>query len=183
MRRFVGLCYINFSPLKSMEFQLSLEKKNNVIRPKLIENERNEVLNFFTFSKKKSIFFKFWKSPEKNSSKSCFFWKDDSISKWFKIISNHFLRFLKASLENWDFTLNNSETLNATILLYAKSSHLKTKVVIINLNCGTRKEHLTVVVKFSPPPGIWPVQESHSGKGAAKGDLSKKALWNSGRVD
>ena len=102
-------------------------KKINVIRPKLIENERNEVLNFFTFSKKKSIFFKFWKSPEKNSSKSCFFWKDDSISKWFKIISNHFLRFLKASLESWDFTLSNSETLNATILLYAKSSHLEAK--------------------------------------------------------
>ena len=102
-------------------------KKINVIRPKLIENERNEVLNFFTFSKKKSIFFKFWKSPEKNSSKSCFFWKDDSISKWFKIISNHFLRFLKASLESWDFTLSDSETLNAMILLYAKSSHLEAK--------------------------------------------------------
>ena len=59
MRRLVGLCYVNFSPLKSMESQLSLEKAINVIRPKLIENERNEVLNFFTFSKKKSIFFKF----------------------------------------------------------------------------------------------------------------------------
>ena len=102
-------------------------KKINVIRQKLIENERNEVLNFFTFSKKKSIFFKIWKSSEKNSSKSCFFWKDDSISKWFKIISNHFLRFLKASLESWDFTLSDSETLNAMILLYAKSSHLEAK--------------------------------------------------------
>ena len=30
------------------------------------------------------------------------------------------------------------------------------------------------------PPGIWPVQETHSGKGAAKGDLSKKPLSNSG---
>ena len=39
-----------------------------------------------------------------------------------------------------------------------------------------------MVVKFSPP-WIWPVQESHSGKGAAKGDLSKKALWNSGNGD
>ena len=102
-------------------------KKINVIRPKLIENERNEVFIFFTFSKKKSTFFKIWKSPEKNSSKSCFFWKDDSISKWFKIISNHFLRFLKASLESWDFTLSDSETLNAMILLYAKSSHLEAK--------------------------------------------------------
>ena len=30
------------------------------------------------------------------------------------------------------------------------------------------------------PPGIWPVQETHSGDGAAKGDLSKKPPWNSG---
>ena len=30
------------------------------------------------------------------------------------------------------------------------------------------------------PPWIWPVQETHSGDGAAKGDLSKKVLWNSG---
>ena len=49
---------------------------------------------FFYFFEKKSIFFKFWKSPEKNTSKSCFFWKDDSISKWFKMISHYFLRFL-----------------------------------------------------------------------------------------
>ena len=36
-------------------------------------------------------------------------------------------------------------------------------------------------VKFIPPSsGIWPVQETHSGDGAAKGDLSKKPLWNSG---
>ena len=34
-------------------------KKINVIRPKLIENERNEVLIFFYFFEKKSIFFKF----------------------------------------------------------------------------------------------------------------------------
>ena len=52
MRRFVGLCYVNFSPLKSMESQLSLEKKINVLRPKLIENERNEVLKIFHFFKK-----------------------------------------------------------------------------------------------------------------------------------
>ena len=30
------------------------------------------------------------------------------------------------------------------------------------------------------PPGIWPVQEMHSSEGAAKGDLSKKRLRNSG---
>ena len=38
---------------------------------------------------------------------------------------------------------------------------------------------IMVVVKFSPP-GIWPVQQTRSGKGAAKGDLSNKPLWNSG---
>ena len=130
MRRFVGLCYVNFSPLKSMESQLSLEKqKINVIKPKLLENERNEVLIFFCFFEKKSIFFfKFWKSFEKKQLQELFFfWKDDSISKWFKIIPNHFLRFLKALLESWDFTLSDSETLNAMILLYVKSSHLEAK--------------------------------------------------------
>ena len=127
MRRSVDPCYTSFLPLKSMKSQLSLDKKINVVRPKLIANETNEILKIFNFFPKNWTFFKFWKSPEKNSSKSCFFWKDDSISKWFKIISNHFLRFLKASLESWDFTLSDSETLNAMILLYAKSSHLEAK--------------------------------------------------------
>ena len=103
-------------------------KKINVLRPKLIENETNEVLKIFHFLKKKSNFFKFWKSHEKNSSKSCFFWKNDSTSRMSRIVSNHFLKFLKTSLESWDFTLNDSETLNATILLYTKSSHLEAKI-------------------------------------------------------
>ena len=102
-------------------------KKINVIRPKLIENERNEVLNFFTFSKKNPFFSNFENPLKKTAPRAVFFWKDDSISKRFKIISNHFLRFLKASLESWDFTLSDSETLNAMILLYAKSSHLEAK--------------------------------------------------------
>ena len=127
MRRSADPRYTSFLPLKSMTSQLSLEKKINVSRQKLIENERNVILKLFNFFQKKRDFFEFWKSPEKNSSKSCFFWKDDSISKWFKIISNHFLRFLKASLESWDFTLSDSETLNAMILLYVKSSHLEAK--------------------------------------------------------
>ena len=38
----------------------------------------------------------------------------------------------------------------------------------------------TMRVKFSAPPEIWPVQETHSGKGATKGDLFKKPLRNSG---
>ena len=37
-------------------------KNINVIRPKLIENERNEVLNFFTF-RKKIHFFQILKIP------------------------------------------------------------------------------------------------------------------------
>ena len=132
-------------------------KQINVTRPKLIENERNEVLKNFHFFQKNPFFFKFWKSPE----------KIDSTSKLYTIVANHFLKILKVSLESWDFTLNDSVTLNATILLYAKSSHLeakrsqfsawkrgiwyfenwksshlKTEDVIINLKCGTHKEYL-----------------------------------------
>ena len=75
MRRFVGLCYVNFSPLKNMESQLSLEKKINVIRPKLIENERNEVLNFFTFSKKNPLFSNFENPLKKTAPRAVFFEK------------------------------------------------------------------------------------------------------------
>ena len=102
-------------------------KKINVSRQKLIENERNEILKLFNFFQKKRDFFEFWKSPEKNSSRSCFFWKVHSTSKLFRIASNHFQNFLKVSLERFDFTLNDCETLNATIQLYAKSSHLEAK--------------------------------------------------------
>ena len=101
------------------------KKKINVMWPKLIENERNENLKLFHFSKKKSIFFQILKIPWKNSSKSCFFWKVDSTSKPYKIVSKHFQRLLKVSLERYGFTLYDSEALNATISLYAKSSHLK----------------------------------------------------------
>ena len=90
-------------------------KKINVSRQKLIENERNEILKLFNFFQKKRDFFEFWKSPEKNSSRSCFFWKVHSTSKLFRIASNHFQNFLKVSLERFDFTLNDFETLNATI--------------------------------------------------------------------
>ena len=71
--------------------------------------------NFSIFFKKKTFFFKFWKSSEKNSSRSRFFWKVHSTSKLFRIASNHFQNFLKVSLERFDFTLNDFETLNATI--------------------------------------------------------------------
>ena len=103
-------------------------KKINVTRLKLIENERNEVLkNFHFFKKKIHFFFKFWKSPEKTAPGAVFFWKIDSTSKPYTIVANHFLNILKVSLESWDFTLNDSVTLNATIQLYAKSSHLEAK--------------------------------------------------------
>ena len=128
MRRSACPWYTNSSPLKSMESQLSLEKKINVLRPKLIVNETNEFLKNFQFFKKKWIFFTFWESPEKNSSWSCFFWKSYSTSKLSKIVSNYFLTFLKVLLESSDFTLNDFETLNATILLYLKSSHLEAKI-------------------------------------------------------
>ena len=82
---------------------------------------------FLLFRKKNPFFSNFENPLKKTAPRAVFFWKDDSISKWFKIISNHFLRFLKASLESWDFTLSDSETLNAMILLYAKSSHLEAK--------------------------------------------------------
>ena len=90
-------------------------KKINVTRLKLIENERNEVLKNFHFFHKKSIFFKFWKSPEKTAPGAVFFWKVHSTSKLFRIASNHFQNFLKVSLERFDFTLSDFETLNATI--------------------------------------------------------------------
>ena len=74
MRRFAGLCYVNFSPLKSMESQLSLGKINvNVLRPKLIENERNEVLKNFYFSKKNPIFSKFENPMKKTAPRAVFF--------------------------------------------------------------------------------------------------------------
>ena len=90
-------------------------KKSNVMWPKLIEIERNENLKLFHFFKKKSTFFQILKIPWKNSSRSCFFWKVHSTSKLFRIASNHFQNFLKVSLERFDFTLNDFETLNATI--------------------------------------------------------------------
>ena len=75
MRRFVGLCYVNFPPLKSMESQLSLEKIN-VIRPKLIENERNEVLIFFLLFRKKNAFFSNFENPlKKTAPRAVFFEK------------------------------------------------------------------------------------------------------------
>ena len=53
MRRFVDSCYTSFLPLKSMKSQLSLDKKINVVRPKLIVNETNEILKTFNFFQKK----------------------------------------------------------------------------------------------------------------------------------
>ena len=90
-------------------------KKINVMWPKLIEIERNENLKLFHFFKKNQHFFKFWKSTEKTAPGAVFFWKVHSTSKLFRIASNHFQNFLKVSLERFDFTLNDFETLNATI--------------------------------------------------------------------
>ena len=50
-------------------------KKINVIRPKLIENERNEVLNFFTFSKKNPFFSNFENPLKKTAPRAVFFEK------------------------------------------------------------------------------------------------------------
>ena len=127
MRRSVDPCYTSVLPLKSTKSQLSLEKKLMSRDQNLLQTKQTKFWKFSIFSKKLN-FFQILKIPwKKQLQELFFFWKDDSISKWFKIISNHFLRFLKASLESWDFTLSNSETLNATILLYAKSSHLEAK--------------------------------------------------------
>ena len=49
-------------------------KQNNFNRPKLIENERNEVLNFFTFSKK-NPFFQILKIPWKKQLQELFFFE------------------------------------------------------------------------------------------------------------
>jgi len=91
-------------------------------KKKLMSTDKNSLktkeMKFWKFSiffQKKTDFFKFWKSPEKNSSRSCFFWKAHSTSKLFRIASNHFQNFLKVSLERFDFTLDDFETLNATI--------------------------------------------------------------------
>ena len=102
-------------------------KKINVVRPKLIVNETNEILKTFNFFSKKVNFFQILKIPCENSSRSCFAWKIYSTSKLFKITSNHLQDFLKVSLESSDSTLNDYETLNATISFYVKSSHLEAK--------------------------------------------------------
>ena len=105
--------------------------KTNVLKPKLIVNETNEFLKNFQFFKKKWDFFKFWESPEKNSSWSCFFWKSDSTSKLSKIVSDYFLTFLKVLLESSNFNLNNlrlSFPLNGTTLSYLKSPCLEAKI-------------------------------------------------------
>ena len=113
--------------IKKYEVSAFTGKKINVVRPKLIANETNEILKIFNFFPKNWTFFKFWKSPEKNSSRSCFFWKIYSTSKLFKIASNHLQHFLKVSLESSSSTLNDFQTLNATISFYVKSSHLEAK--------------------------------------------------------
>ena len=63
-------------------------------------------------SKKEMKFCEIFENPQK---KSCFFRKAHSISKLFRIASNHFQKFLNVSLEKFDFTLSDFETLNATI--------------------------------------------------------------------
>ena len=90
-------------------------KKINVNRQKLIENERNEILKIFNFFQKKNRFFQILKILWKKQLQELFFWKVHSTSKLFRIASNHFQNFLKVSLERFDFTLNDFETLNATI--------------------------------------------------------------------
>ena len=104
-------------------------KKINVLRPKLIVNETNKFLKNFQFFKKKMDFFHILRIPwKKTAPGAVFFWKSYSTSKLSKIVSNYFLTFLKVLLESSDFTLNDFETLNATILLYLKSSHLEAKI-------------------------------------------------------
>ena len=49
MRRSVDPCYTSVLPLKSTKSQLSLEKKINVVRLKIIANETNEILKIFHF--------------------------------------------------------------------------------------------------------------------------------------
>ena len=73
MRRSADPRYTSFLPLKSMTSQLSLEKKINVSRQKLIENERNEILKLFNFFKKKEIFSNFENPLKKTAPGAVFF--------------------------------------------------------------------------------------------------------------
>ena len=50
-------------------------KKINVIRPKLIENERNEVLNFLLFREKNPFFSNFENPLKKTAPRAVFFLK------------------------------------------------------------------------------------------------------------
>ena len=74
MRRSADPRYTSFLPLKSMTSQLSLEKKINVSRQKLIENERNEILKIFNL-KKKQIFSNFENPLKKTAPGAVFFEK------------------------------------------------------------------------------------------------------------
>ena len=96
------------------------------------ESLQNEILNFFHFFKKKSTFFQILKIPWKNSSRSCFFLK--SWVSWlnFKTTQNRFKTFSEVTegiigKVSDGFTLYDFETLNATISLYARSSHVEAK--------------------------------------------------------
>ena len=115
------------STIKKYGISAFTGKKINVIRPKLISNDKNEIWENFNFFFKKLSFFEISRICKKNSSKSCFFWKFHPTSKHFRITSNHFENFLKLSLESSRFTLNDSGTPNATNSFPGQESHLEAK--------------------------------------------------------
>jgi len=103
-----------FAVVTLRKMRLSLLRLPLWFSQKLIENERNEILKLLNFFKKKR-FFQILKIPWKKQLQELFFWKAHSTSKLFRIASNHFQNFLKVSLERFDFTFNDFETLSATI--------------------------------------------------------------------
>ena len=98
-------------------WRLSFHWKKKIMSTDKNSSKTKEIKfwNFSNFFKKKEIFSNFENPLKKTAPGVVFFWKVHSTSKLFRIASNHFQNFLKVSLERFDFTLNDFETLNATI--------------------------------------------------------------------
>ena len=105
MRRSADPRYTSFLPLKSMTSQLSLEKKINVSRQKLIENERNEILKLFNFFQKKRVFFKFWKSPKKTAPGAVFSGDFQNLQKKMDFFLNKW-KFFKTSFLSFSMSFS-----------------------------------------------------------------------------
>ena len=115
------------STIKKYGISAFTGKKINVIRPKLISNDKNEIWENFNFFFQKIIIFWNFENLRKKQLQELFFWKFHPTSKHFRITSNHFENFLKLSLESSRFTLNDSGTPNATNSFPGQESHLEAK--------------------------------------------------------